>query len=404
MHANTVDFETMRASLLPLTAVQEKLATTEPLAEVTFKTGGQSLAVAFADDVEGKPWHKRPGGDPAPAWLRLPGGELYQFTAEAAQQLGSKVGMPDQYQAKLPAKILNADLNYWLREGMGEADLKLLTAGLGEDPDGNEVPLVQAVCRPSTAVFSNIKFLEVMVDGLRAKYGADTEILADYKFAHDLERTAIRLIVPGYQRAITGTSVADDIWSLGLDFHGSLVGLRPTTLAGYQFRWWCTNGATENLATSGTFGRRGSTEEAAMEWAKKAVDEILGGLEDTLDQTQGLVGQPVGGEVVPVLKGLFREFGINRPERVAILETMADTGGDLSVYDLLSAVTMAANAPELDDRHVTRLLDMGGHLVSHGSSGTCPTCHQLAPEGFEAAIAAEAAAEASGEEASSIAS
>jgi len=386
---NTVDFEAMRAKLLSVDDIRERLAATEPLGEVAFTTGSKTLGVSFTDDQEGKPWHKRPGSEPAPAWLTVPNGELYQLTAEAAQQLGSRCHMPDGYQQLVPSSVLNYDLNYWLGSGLGETELKLLTAGTGKDVLGNQVPLVQGVCRPSVIPFSNLGFLDTMLARIKKAYG-DVEVLGDYKFHHDLERTALRLIVPGKDRVIAGTSVHGDLWSLGLDFYSSVIGLRPSTLAGYLFRWFCTNGSTVETAASPRLSRRGTSEDDAMQWAQESVDSILGGLEESFDQVQELTGILVEGEVAAVLQALFREFGIAKAERVRIMETMADTGGQLTMYDLLSAVTMAANIEELDDSHVRRLLAMGGH-IAHAHRGLCQACHQLLPEGQEPEPAVEPA-------------
>lgn len=383
-HTSVVDFDAMRAKLLTLDQVSERLAVTEPLDEVTFTTGGK-LGVAFHDDEQGKPWHARPGTEPAPAWLKLDvatTGGLYQLTAEAAQQLGSRCHMPDGYQALVPAHVLAYDLNYWLNTGLGETELKLLTAGTGKDIHGNEVPLVRGVCRSSVSPYSNLAFLENILGRIYHAYGSGCEVLADYKFHHDLERTALRLIVPGKDRVITGTSVLDDTWCLGLDFYSSVIGLKPSTLAGYDFRWWCTNGSTNIAGDITRFSRRGQSEDDAMEWARASVDAILGGQEENFDRIQELTAIPVEGEVVPVLQGLFREFGVAKAERARIMEIMADTGGDLTMYDLLYAATLAANAEDLDDNHVRRLLAMGGH-IAHAHRGLCEACHQLLPEGAQ---------------------
>lgn len=385
---SAIDFDAMRDRLITLDDVRASFASTEPLDEVTFTTGPHLVAISVGDDKDGGSWHKdRQPDEPAPAWLQLPENQCYQLTGEAVQQLGSKFGMPDGYQAKLPREPLAWDLNWWAANGP-ETELKLMVSGTGEHPNGGAVPLVRGVARSSLVPFSNLAFLDVLLDRIEAKYGKG-EVLADYKFHHDLERTSLRLIVPGMQRAITGTSVQDDTWSTGLDFFHSMLGLRPTGLTGYLFRWWCTNGCTDIANTSPKFERRGATEEDALEWARKSVDEILGGLESSFDQVQATVSQPVQGEVVPVLKGLFREFSVSKRERTRILETMADTGGELTMYDLLSAVTMAANIEGLDDKDVRKLLDLGGH-IAHSASGTCPTCHQLAPEGFSADSGADA--------------
>jgi hypothetical protein len=392
LHSNVVDFGQMREKLLPLSTVQEALASTEPLAEVAF-VAGHSANAFFQSTQDGQPWYKASLTDAAPVWLDVPSGERYQLTHQAAMQLASECHVTRGYQELVPGQLLAENVNWWLKNGLGDKELKLLVSGTGGDKDnpGQNIPLVRAVCRHTVSPFSNLHLLEVMLAGLQKQYG-EGEVLVDYKFHHDLERTALRLIIPGYERVIEGTSVHDDTWSLGLDYYNSLIGLKQTTLAGYLFRWWCTNGCTDVANQVGGFSRRGSSEEDAMAWAQESVDEILGGLETTFDQVQALTTQPVGGDVVTVLKGLFREFGIPKRERTRIIETMADTQ-DLNMYELLSAVTMAANIEGLDDRDVHRLLNMGGH-ITHASTGLCSNCHQLLPEGFTVPSDGESAGQA----------
>lgn len=386
VHANAVDFDEMRGRLLTLDDIQGRLAASEPLSEVTFTTGS-GVKADFGSAPGGGPWHMpkktKFTGDAAPVWLTIPDGEgQYQLTDQAASQLASECHITEGYQALVEADpVLAFNVNWWLQSGLGEHELKLLSAGSGIGMDGQEVPLVQAVCRHTVSPFSNLRLLQVMLEGIGKKYG-EGEVLGDYKFHHDLERTHLRLIVPGYQRSIQGTSVHDDTWSLGLDFYNSLTGDRQLELGGYLFRWWCTNGCYDIANQSGGFARRNTTEEDAVEWARESVDEILGHLEPTFDQVQALTSQPVAGDVVTVLKGLFREYGVPRRERTRIIETMADTP-DLSMYELMSAVTMAANIEGLHDRDVHRLLNLGGH-IAHASTGLCSNCHQLLPEGWEA--------------------
>lgn len=375
-HSSVVDFEEMRGKLLPLDDVREVLATTEPLAEVTFKAGPSAQA-AVKTDSAGQLWHKRELTDPAPVWLKLPGGEEYQLTKQATAQMASECHITRGYQTLVPGALLQDNIEWWMSEGLKEKELKLLVAGTGTDQDGGEIPLVRAVCRHTVSPFSNTAMLDAMIARVEAKYGKG-EVLVDYKFAHDLERTALRLIIPGKSRVMTGTQVQDDTWAAGLDYYNSLIGLKQTTLAGYLFRWWCTNGACDVSNLVPGFSRRGSTEEDALAWAQESVDEIFEGIDPTFDQIQETVSQPVGGEVVPVLKGLFREHQIPKRERARIIETMAEES-NLTMYELMSAVTMAANIEGLDDRDVHRLMSMGGH-IAHASTGTCSNCHQLLPE------------------------
>jgi hypothetical protein len=371
VHSNVVSIDDMREQLVGLDDVKEKLAATEPLAEVKFVTGGPVVKVA-----EG--WFKRDLTDPAPVTLSLPQGEQYRLTRQGAMELFSECRITRGYQEAIPATLLQDNVNWWLKVGLGERELKLLVSGTDGAAD-EQLPLAVAMCRRTISPFSNLKLLDVVEKGLEKKYGTG-EILADYKFTHNLEATALRLIVPGARRVITGSPVADDSWSTGIQFRNSLIGLKQTILEGYHFRWWCTNGCIDVANTSGGFARRNTSEADVLEWAALAVDEVLGGLEPTLDQIQALVGQQVAGTVVDVLEDLFAQYGLPKRERTRVLNTMADTD-DMTMYGLLAAVTSAANHDGVNPRAVQQLLTMGGH-IAHNAPDRCESCRRLLPEGW----------------------
>ena len=371
-HQNSVQLDDMRDQLLTLDQVREHLAVTEPLSEVTFTASEAEYRVE-----EG--WADVQLTEYTGAYLRMPGGEEYQLTKQGALELGSACRIPQQLQQDIPVYLYQTFCNAALcgvgfKKSMGDKDFKLLVNG------DHALALTRATISP----FSNLRLLDTVVASLEKKYGAG-EILADYKFHHDLEATAVRLIVPGERRIITGTGVADDSWSVGLQFKNSLIGLRQTELSGYLFRYWCTNGCIDTMNSTGGFARKGSTEEDMLAWAQEGVDEVLGGLESQLDAVQQLTAQPVTGDVVNVLTDLFAAYNVPGRERRRVIDTMADTD-DTSMYSLMQAITQAANAEGLGYRQVEQLMAMGGHVV-HAAEGRCSEdnpCRRLLPEGWVA--------------------
>lgn len=385
-HANVVSITEMAGKLHDMDWLRERLSVTEPLDSVVFGAGSAKVRIDETDK-EGKRWNDRELTDVAPAWLQVTGGERYALTRQAILEIGSECHIPRQYQQEVPTDLLAANVNWWLSSGLGERSFKLLTAGTATAPipegliDAEELPLARAMTRASVSPFSNLALLDIILKGLEKKYG-EGSILADYKFHHDLESTAFRLIVPGHQRVISGTHIADDTWSAGLQFKNSLTGLKQTALDAYLFRWWCTNGAIDTLPGSGGFARRGTTQEDVLLWARDAVDEILGGLEHTLDEVQEMVAIPVTGDVTAVLADLFTRHSLPVKQQKSIIAAMADTD-DMTMYGLMQAATQAANGEGMDPRSVESLMRMGGHIVRSSAAGRCEGCRRLLPEGWE---------------------
>jgi hypothetical protein len=379
-YTSAVPFDAMRESLYSVDAARTLFARTEPLSEAVFNTG-QGIRVMYGDD-----WATGAADDPVPVWIDVPGGERYQLTRQGATQLGSTCRVNQRQQEFLPPHLMQEIVNWALSTGLGERELKLLSAGTGEAPDGSEVPLAVAQCRATISPFSNLRMLDIILERSRALFGSDTDAaLIDFKTYHDLEQSICRVVLPAQQVVMERTGHDDDAWCAGVEFRNSLIGLKQTELNGYLFRFVCTNGMMDIEHSSGGFQRRGTTPEEAYAWAEEAVDSILGGLEDTFSAVQSLVDQPVEGFVVSDLGDLFREYAVPRRLRNVAMETMADTGGVLTSYDLVNAVTRVANLGDLPWRDVDRLLLMGGRLA-HDSAGRCSQeipCRRRLPKGWQ---------------------
>lgn len=376
VHQKSVSIEDMRSQLLTVDEVRERLAATEPLSEIPFTAGAAHMRLEDGWGAKSVPLTGY-----TDAYLRMQDGAEFQLTKQAALEVGAAVGIPRKIQEDSDPSVMAPLINWRLRERLDTRELK----ALGHDGK------VLAVTRGTVSPFSNLALLDVIVAGLEKKYG-EGEILADYKFHHDLEHTGLRLIVPGYRRVITGTSVADDTWSTGIDFANSLVGLRQLEVNGQLFRWWCTNGCTDTLHAVGGLSRRGTTQDDALEWAAATVEEVLGGLEPMLDHVQELTTQPVAGDVRSILDGLFADYRIPSRDRHRVIEHMADDQ-EMTAYSLMQAVTMAANLDGVPDRDRQRLMRMGGGIAgTHSQRCNLGRVHRTATEETEAEAAVPTAA------------
>jgi hypothetical protein len=388
-----VDFDEIRPQLKTLDQVREDLATTEPLAEATFGVGSD---VRFRVSPDWNAGNKDQLYAPVDAHLRTSAGAEFRMGRMALLEAGAAVGIPRRLQERMRASDLESMLNWWFGGAAGNKEFKVLSRephpGERTGLAAPEEPLALAMCRGSITPFPNLGLLDILVAGLRSRYGQGAEVLADYKFGHTLERTDIRLLVPGASRVISGTRVeGDDTWCAGVDLTNSLTGIRPSILRGYLFRWWCTNGNTENLAETPQFRRKGNFDLGDVyAWARESVDQILGGLEGSLDSIQRLTEIPVGDDVVMVLRDLFARYNVPVRERQRIIAEMADSGGARSMYDIMNAITFAANAGGLSQRIIDQLQSLGGHVAAAATDRCTPDhpCCRLLPEGWTETAAA----------------
>jgi len=377
-------FDADEAGLLTVAGAREQLAESDALGSATFWTRADGLAVFY-----GKGWAETGLTDPAPAWLTLPDGHVYQLTRQAAQQLGSTAKANKRYQEFIPPDLLTANVNFALREGLPETEMKLLLAGEGKDRDGAACPLAVAQCRGSVTPFSNARLLDVVLLTIRAKLGhaaADSAAI-DYKFFDDREHTSFRVVVPVAQQVITGTGDGDSPWCYGVEVSNSAIGAKQTTVSGYLFSLATAAGITDVERAAGGFQRRGSTPEAAYAWAAEAAEDVLGGMEDAFNGLQVLTGSEVTGDYQRVLGQLFRESPVSKDLKLRVLADVEDRDGDLTMYDLADAVALAANLQDTSWREVRSLHDLAGHIV-HQGGGMCRGqlergCRRLLPTDWE---------------------
>lgn len=370
--------EDMRPRLLTLDQARERLATTEPLTEHSFEAH-DGVLFDVQDD-----WNRvadtMDGSDMTDSYARLySGGERYRLTKDALLEAGAKVGIPRKLQERSPASWLQDGLNFWFSGNSGW-DGKKFKAFVAGDTNPDLVAFGSGTISP----FSNLGIIDKLADGLEAAYKVPaSEILVDYKFTHSLELTHGRLIVPGHLRNIRGPGTADpdDKWSTGVQWRNSQLGLRPVSIDGYLFRWRCTNGMTDTLVTSGQYNRRasGHDEGDVYEWARAAVDNVLGGLEHALEGVEAATQIPVEQDVNLVLDDLFRQHSIPGRLRQQVIENMAEVGGELSMYTLMQAVTSVANEPTMAPAAVDKLMRVGGH-IAHSAEMRCVTCRRIKPE------------------------
>lgn len=361
----------MKAKLYTIDTVKETLKETEPLTGVKFPLYGEGAGAKFKIQPG---WNgTEPHGDELVKAYVTVNGKEYQLTKNALLQATSHIGLTKGYVQKSPASLVETNMNYWFKNWT-DHELKLLTKD----------DLGLAFTRASNVPFSNLDILEQAMDSIHDKYGDSAEVLADYKFFHNLERTNMRLVIPEFVTDIR----SDDPWSLGIAIRNSAIGKAGvgTEIHGYLFRWVCTNGATSTHASSGVWNRRtrGQDQDEVYEWARKSVDDILGHLDHEFDAIQEIADTPLDKDedgklnVAQTLEDVFTQFKVPVRERGAVMENMLDDD-DPTMYGIMNAITQVANDDSISETVREQLLDTGGD-IPRASSNRCKECRRIQPD------------------------
>lgn len=358
-----VSLTDMRHTLLSLDEVRNILAVFEPLQSVRLEVGNTHFIMeeGWNHDLAVKE-----GTDLVNVTLIADNSE-YQLTKDAVLQAGGLCGLTQPYIKKTPASLIEPQLNYWYGEqGLSDRSAQLLVASSAG----------AAVTRQSIRPFSNLRIINSILDGVEDMYGRQ-EVLVDPKFHHSLAETHLRLILPDRSFQVHDSGVDDDEWFVGLNLFNSLSGKGKTSLDGYLFRWWCSNGAVDRRASSGTWVRLKdeSDENDLYMWARLAVEDVLKPLEGAQGRLQEMVDHSIEGDVNLLLADLFEGYGLPARDKKAIIAQMVEED-DLTMYSLMQAVTYVASHTELSAIEQTRLMSVGGDLP-YAAQSRCSTCHRL---------------------------
>lgn len=361
----SITINDVQDKLITMDEVRERLSISEPL--TTHDFDGESRVVFHLEPDFNHGLSALPGNMVIPGTISLGQTEL-QLTRDALYEAASAAKLVKGFVQKTPHDIVEGVLNWYFNSGAEGKAFKVLGTG----------DRAAAIARGAVQPYSNLRLLEVALDEIEKKYG-NGAVFADYKFVHDLQRTHMRLIIPEYVRTIENTGTDNDTWSVGVQIKNSLTGLEQTEINGYLFRYWCTNGAIDTRNNSNAvWSRRGITgrdENAVFEWARDAVDEVLGGLESSLDLVQGMTEISIEGTAVEALRDVFNTYRIPTAQRNRILGNMVNEE-NLTMYALMQAVTEAANADGLSPADVDRLMRAGGDLPEIAND-RCDSCHRF---------------------------
>lgn len=344
-----VAYAEMKERLMPLDTAKQRLATTEPLAAVPVQDGVK-VKWDFSPD-----WalllDSSLGTDKVPATVTVDSKE-FQLTKDAVLSAASAFGLPGAHAKVLPPHLLNQEMDYWFNDGIGKNAFNFFVVG-----DSVASALVKSTKQP----FSNLALLEAIETAVRKRMGS-TEILVDYKFNHSLYKTDVRLVIPEYGHTID-SSTKDDEWCAGVHLSNSLIAKTQTAVEAYLFRWVCTNGAISQVSEGDHWNRRtdGQDIEDVLLWAQRAVDDVFESMPAKWSELQQLTQVNIEGNAEEILREVFRTYGVPYTQQNEILSTFADAE-ELSMYELMQAITELANNEALKPERADTLMRIGGSI------------------------------------------
>lgn len=379
--AITIDQMVEHNKLITLDEVRTELSVTEPLAYIDFSTGdGDETDIRWEISPD---WNQeigiKSGTDLIDGWVTLhagsQGSHRYQLTLDGLRGAAKQCGLGVGYAERLPGELIQDQLDYWFRTGLGAKDLQLMVQG--------ESQHVAALTRNSVLPFSNLTMLDKIIETIESRF-PNTPIWVDRnKFSHSQRQTHLQLVLPEVSRLITGSGEVDDRWWGGVQLTNSLTAESLTEVNAFMFRQRCTNGYIDVQGTSPTWSRRsgGQDMDSVLTWLGQSVDEALAAYDGIFDKVQSLTEMRLDPNTVQqTANGVFEQYNIPQAARRRIIENLIEND-QMTMYALNNAVTQAANG-DVPAAQQQRLMRTGGDVIVHAER--CVGCHRILPEGVDA--------------------
>lgn len=338
------------------------LGPAEPLHRIPFSVGNITFT-AVAGQFHGM--RSQTSEEPSGVLAHL-GGARVELTWQCFQEVCSFVGLRPSSIADVPANLIAPLLNYWFDGGLTATrkptDFQFIVH--------NDLAL--AFTKQKIVPFSNLKLLDQARNAFQAAHGTD-DILGDFKIHHDLRHTVLRLFTGTDTRRINGHD-----WSVGIQIRNSLTGRSQTAVDRYLFRWNDHTGQIDTACTIPPFTRRATaTEDEAYAWARHAMDDALAAPEAALSAVEHLMHVDVPRDVSVLLRDVFEHYRIPLALRAPIIEHVVDLDPtDMTMYDIMTAISATANTAGLDPASVSLLMRVAGDLPYTGES-RCKACDRL---------------------------
>lgn len=291
-------------------------------------------------------------------------GEMGAFPVSdlAHSQLAGRIGIPQKYYDIMLAEapeLLAKNVNHWLHVKPEKRMVRTL--------DGRIRAILSARYRP----LDNYDLAEVALTTLQ-----ELECTV-----HSCEITEKHLYLKVVTEKVTAEVKKGDVVQAGMVISNSEVGCGSLRVEPMLYRLACLNGAI--VADAGIrkyhVGKNSSEFEGAEEWYSdetrlvsdkafwlKVRDTVKASLDvvrfrELVDKASGLTQMPMIGNPVEIIDRVGVKYALNEAEKGGVLQHLI-TGGDLSAYGLLNAIT--AHSQEVEDyERATDLERVGGGVL-----------------------------------------
>lgn len=291
--------------------------------------------------------------------LLIDGQGALSMTSHCSNQVATHCDIPKKYWDKMPAELRATNANHWLHKDPAKRMIRTL--------DGS----ARAFLSDRYRALDNYDLAEAVLPVLQET--PDMQIVSS-------ELTDKRMYIKALFPRIQGEVAKGDIVQSGVVISNSEIGSGSLRVEPLVFRLVCLNGMISNMATRKYHvGKASGIGESAMEifrpetmamtdkafWmqvqdtVRASVNQLgFDAIVAEMQRTKGMVMQI---DPIEVVERVQKHFTLQESEKRGVLQHLL-TGGDLTAYGLLNALTRHSQDIEDYDR-ATDFERMGGQII-----------------------------------------
>lgn len=290
--------------------------------------------------------------------------ESFDLNRNTHSQLASWADIPQKYYDRMPNDLRAVNVNHWFRQTPAKRMVRTLDGG------------ARAFLSDRYRTLDNFDLAHAVLP-----------ILADVPDMNIVssELTPNRMYIKALFPRIEGEIKKGDLVQSGVVISNSEVGKGSLRVEPLVYRLVCTNGMISGYSQKKYHvGRAGGVEDQAMEifsdetlkaddrafWlkvqdtVKASIDQVS--FNKILEDMRRTTDMPITDDPVNVVEKVKRSFGLSEQERGGVLSYLI-SGGDLSAYGLLNALTRTSQDIDDYDR-ATDFERMGGKVIELSSN------------------------------------
>lgn len=295
-------------------------------------------------------------------------GQELTLTKQAGTTFFKALEIPYKYAERCPAHILRPQVQHWVNQSEKFRSGYFLTT----DGDDGRIEASQFLSKDQGYIP-----LHRLIDHLGETY--DDRVQVRHVNVQDPRNQSISFVLRDFCWNMSmfgggdGTETPDLIYG-GVTIDHSPVGERATSIEGYLFRLWCSNGAVMK-EKGGSISRHLASDVAKVKGKfLSAVEEVTGKLEGNfrLLAETGTKAAPTADKVLRSLSLLGKKVPAKIADR---FREIVDINPPQTYYEMLNLLTFLAHEYGDSPRVVRRIEETGGAMIQHHNS--CGSCGRL---------------------------